>query len=927
MTTYAPLRLRPTARTMLRRFVVTTVLLLSFAAAEGTSVAAGVTLDFESFPDGTPTSLGDQITTQYASDGVVFDYHPPLVPLIERPPNSNQAHSGNFVLVGPDSGQEFGDGDFQIRFPSPQSLVQLWGGSECDNAPATLTAFSCVGTVCNIVAPIDSHVTTPGQVSVLFSVATSTPQINMVSFHVEIQALAGNCAEEIDDLHFEGGTPPTSGPPPTIQLSAPASGNGDYSTQSVVATGTYTGSSLYQLEVDLVTLETQAGTPSILPAVIIPQASGTNVPFSVVLKSAGQLPIGDFQVAAKITDFNNQTGQASINFSNFPAPLAATDPNFGAFRFGVNDTNCDIAFFQGGAIAKFPQGSIPLTTSIPTGIFQKWLTVNSPILWPNQTLGCPIAEAVFVKGNWQAQDFEHGRIFLPAQSPAIYVPGILRSAIQALTPSGGGNNTAIQIDDEFITVGQPVADPDLDLDVDNPTWAFQRFAQSDLDPFTGPPTWNTLEIRGRTPQLFVERVGGDPGEASQAEATNANSTPVPRVNSATPTIWQTFPCTKMPTDQSPTACDLSSLVPRTGPDMPFSPVAHLCGGDPGCESGQDDACSAHNCPTSGVTPPPKDWATTVNNDDLTTYEGIIRDQDIEGPDQGSHLANRDNPFDHTYCNPTVGRELDSAGDIGLGLVDCVGSILGLSSCDVVSKAKNIDYCRSDWNLHTRPLPTATDWGFLASANTLHGTAVNVPIVDFEIEFEADFAQDYFRNFQPQPGDLVTVHGRRIVDCGHCPYRSEVHPPDLAIVERSIVFNPVFSNTGDPQFRSTDAYLWANAFLPNADGVIAPVAAVVHAPPRTSATAVLYVRQHENGYFRQEDGVVATTQTTTNGVAVTFSGTGAPPIVETDRGEWIYPGSPSNQNVIWGSPPPNPPSWLVGPKFVDDWEISWTPFHP
>ena len=57
--------------------------------------------------------------------------------------------------------------------------------------------------------------------------------------------------------------------------------------------------------------------------------------------------------------------------------------------------------------------------------------------------------------------------------------------------------------------------------------------------------------------------------------------------------------------------------------------------------------------------------------------------------------------------------------------------------------------------------------------------------------------------EPFQGDLVTVHGRRIVDCGHCPYRAEIHPPDLVIVERSLVYFPIFSNTGDPQFRATD----------------------------------------------------------------------------------------------------------------------------
>ena len=50
--------------------------------------------------------------------------------------------------------------------------------------------------------------------------------------------------------------------------------------------------------------------------------------------------------------------------------------------------------------------------------------------------------------------------------------------------------------------------------------------------------------------------------------------------------------------------------------------------------------------------------------------------------------------------------------------------------------------------------------------------------DFEIEFEekATWASDYFNNFLPVPGDLVSVHGRPIVDCAHCPFNGEIHPP-------------------------------------------------------------------------------------------------------------------------------------------------------
>ena len=906
---------------MTRKRVATVTLTLSLLAASRESSAASATIDFETVPSGIPLTVGTALTTQYSSLGVIFDYLPPRAAAFQQPSNSVAPHSGAFVAVSPDFAQEFGDDSFEIKFSSLQSLVQLWAGSGCGNVPGTLTAYNCAGSICNVVAPVDSHLMIPGQAGVLFSVATTTPQINKVIFHALISGIGGNCSEQIDDLHIEGDPPPGAGQPPAISLTGPPAGNLDYTGQALQAVGTYAGTNLFQLQVDLVSLDTPSGQPATQSFFQAPSpASGTALPFSVLLKAAGQVGIGRFRVVATIKDFNDQQAQASVDFSNFPPPLVDNDPNLGPFKYSINDENCQVAFYQGGALAKSPQSPFPIP--VPTTIAEKWRTVSTPILSPKQTLGCPILPAESPTGfpSWLTQEFERGRIYVPPQGPAVYVPQIFRSALAGLRNSFG-------VQSEFRVVGWPVADPDYNLEVENPTWVFQRFARQERPPAEAPAYWNTLEIRGRTPVLYVERVGGDPDERSRAQATPNNQSPPERIDASTPTHWEMFPCAKLPTDRWPTSCDLSARIPITGSPVAQAPVAHLCGGEPGCEGGPS-ACGSHSCPSSGLfTPPPPDWATTVAGN-VTFYQGIIRDLDLEGPSPGSHLANLDNPFSHTYCNTTLGRTVEAAGDIGLAILECAGNLIGVSDCDDgVSRGANIDYCRSDWNLHTRPLPTQTNWDFLSEANTFPGNNnVQTPLINFEIEFEAAFATDYFKRFNPVPGDLVTLHGRQIVDCGHCPYRAEIHPPDLMIVERSDVYFPIFGNTGDPQFRATSAYVWANAFLPTVNGNIVPIAAAVRAPPRTSAKAKLFTLHHESGYFTTQNGIQATTQFITGGLAIEFAGPGTP-ITETDRGQWIYPGPYSPDALIWGSPPPPPPSTLTGPKYVDHVQIAWTAFFP
>jgi hypothetical protein len=555
-----------------------------------------------------------------------------------------------------------------------------------------------------------------------------------------------------------------------------------------------------------------------------------------------------------------------------------------------------MGFYQIGAAAYIGGAA----TLIPAPISDKWLAVDSPMLWPHHNLGCPITPALSNTFGWTIQRFQNGRIYAPPNREPLWMPKILSDAL-------------VTIGEDIKNLGLPVGDPSYDLDADNPTWLFQRFDPNGL----GPAYWNTLEVRGRTPVLYIERIGGNPNAVlSPSQATSpSNPTPLPVVTMNTPTIWEQFPCTKLSTDRWPTSCDLTSYNPHPGSRFDGG---SFCGAPahPACDSGQ--SCSNNSCPTTGIASGPPDWVGRgFLNNDLTVYQGLVNQA-------GAHIASIDSPFSHDNCRTTIGRDAHLASDVSATLVDCgaavlLGSIFGTASCvatteDDVNHLKNSDFCRSDWSTHTFPLNRPTNWSFLSHAN-----ADAVP--DFEIEFEADWAVHYFQRFNPRTGDLVTVHGRPIVDCGHCPYNAEIHPLDMMIVERSFT---LYGELGDdPERRFTDVYVWGNGFLPGQlpepGRPLLPVSGVAHAPPRTSATARLIVQQHEPGYFRS-DNVTGTTELVTGGMKITFSGNtlffgaGITPQERIDslqnapHGQWHYP-------------------FHDYTEYVDNWRLSWTKAGP
>lgn len=893
--------------------IVSCIGLLTAVALVRSARAASTTIDFETFPDPQPTEQR-RLNVQYAPVSVIFHYtqsnfFPERVTQAESLDFPAPRPGGTHFALGPDFGKEHQDSDLVIEFASKQSVVQLYGGTQpgCATATGTLVAFDTSG---NQVGQ-DVHPLNLGSISAFFSITTPIAKIARVSFH----ATDGNgaCLEAIDDLHIEGDPPPLPGPPPVVDLSAPAADAQEYTASDLNAAGTFQSQNLFpQIQIDLTSFDNQSGIPSTDTFLLNVFSSTSTTPFSLLLRAAGTLPLGSYKVVATVRDYWGQQTQGSVEFMNVPAGQV-TDPNLGAFQFAVPAGSCQMAFYANGAIAYFSQNT-SAPTFVPTPIANKWLTVTSPIVGTNQTLGCPASgdftvPTAFAAGTWDVQDFERGTIYAPSSGKAVYSPKVLTQVMQSLAhpPPGGTQPESAIVGTEFALLGWPVADPEYLLDADDPVWVFQRFAENDL----GPAYLNTIEIRGRAPRLYIERIGGDMLDSVKAYEDGQGGFPPSIVDSKTPTQWIQMPCTMVAPDKWPSSCDMTTYdqPDQNGLYLSLNDPNVLDGG-PFCGSPSGCTCGV-NCNTfGGIGNNPPSWKDVDQDTNfvLDQYSGIIRALDEVGPNPGSHLANEDYFYVHDNCNSTFG---DVAGEVGsalfTGLVACAGAVtttgavgegeVGVATClegaswtkDVVGRS-----CRSDWNLHTRPLPTRHNWGFLSAGNI-------VSHQDFEIEFEAVYASNYYRGFTPQAGDLVTVHGRHIIDCAHCDpvsFKAEMHPPDTVAVSRSYVSQP-FANLD--AIRTTDAYIWANGFFP---GIIS-VGISAFAPPRPFPAAKLKVCNHESGYYRlhklQESPVVAISFGAQMSLATGNSFDSRPGA--TTEGEWIQRDDPT--------------------EFVDNWHLFWS----
>ena len=95
---------------------------------------------------------------------------------------------------------------------------------------------------------------------------------------------------------------------------------------------------------------------------------------------------------------------------------------------------------------------------------------------------------------------------------------------------------------------------------------------------------------------------------------------------------------------------------------------------------------------------------------------------------------------------------------------------------------------------------------------------------------------------PAVGDLVHMTGRWIVDCGHSPYKTELHPI-FSFARAKTVFTETNTFTGleEPLFGgkpATRIAIWVNGWYPGGDNNA--IEYDIFPPPRPTAHAVLHV---------------------------------------------------------------------------------------
>ena len=288
---------------------------------------------------------------------------------------------------------------------------------------------------------------------------------------------------------------------------------------------------------------------------------------------------------------------------------------------------------------------------------------------------------------------------------------------------------------------------------------------------------STLEVRGDPPRLFVERQGGD-GSLFEGVRRPRN-----------PTIVQTFDC-------SATSGPCSVAAPAAEP--PFADPGRFCNH----EAFNWAEFVAHAGSLGTYTPNPPEWAPIYGLYTQTPIWGAVFD---------SHRASGDNPTAHEQTFPP-----------------CPWPRVVLNPALAIDNLVNESICPSDWDVLIRPLPS---YRWMQAVQRDH----------VAVEFEQVHAQAFMVGYgEPLPGHLVFASGRFIVDCGHLPWKTEIHPPSVLAVVGTV------THRGKP---ATQADIWVNAFFPGGTGATDAVEFEIHPPPRPSPSATLGFRYPDESGIR------------------------------------------------------------------------------
>jgi hypothetical protein len=126
-----------------------------------------------------------------------------------------------------------------------------------------------------------------------------------------------------------------------------------------------------------------------------------------------------------------------------------------------------------------------------------------------------------------------------------------------------------------------------------------------------------------------------------------------------------------------------------------------------------------------------------------------------------------------------------------------------------------DVFPSDWQVYVQPMAP-------------YGDILTFDQSTLEIEFEAYYARHFFVYLGwPLAGDLIYANGRWIMDCGHSPYKTEIHPPFLMSNMRT---HKRTDGTSE-----TVADIWVTGYYPGD-----PIDLDLWPPPRPTPDAFLTV---------------------------------------------------------------------------------------
>jgi hypothetical protein len=848
-------------------------------------------------------------------------------------------HNGsNNVLINSPLLNTTGGGPLTMTFAPPQKTVSLWAsyilfpGAQ-PTLPGTLTAFDQSGA--QVPGAAMSATIAGGMATTQLTVTSTSANIASVTL-----TLGQGIFTVIDDLSFGGSTvtPPGS---PVVTISAPVNGaTVDVTNSSLAVNGTVAGQGLSPNV--QVTLQAQFNAPDQKAA-----AFSATLPLDSSQSFAGpsaftNIPSGIYKLTVTASNMAGESGSASVTVNNLPFALGLTPSQFrysqvasgGKCQFvAYNDTVRD------RALAFFPTTNQVIPVDVP--VLFKWQHVNdTTILHGDGTLGCPLTgevaqvEPAKLVGSlaslneYKVAPFERGSIYWVSTdneattlSPITYTPKVFADAINALSNYGQGGPVPINDPGGINEVGIPVDDPKVDLSIDDPTFLYQQFrrpwyvardAQGNVVEAPGshavtPGAPNTLEIRGLSPTLYVERIGGSfldykasfKGKNANCAATGVCNVPVP--GDLTPTIWESSGCVVDPTSQA-YQCAMNHPHVQAFTAQTNTPVYSTAPAIPSygdyCATGNDYEL-AIGIAAQELT----EWSAIPNKASPNTDTSVGDFVDIQslGWVVASNKSSEDFPATHEHMqgDATTTEVIGTGagclvGSLGFFLSGPGGVVTTIAGCGLGSfigyqlggKGNGL---WSDWGIHVRPLALSgiadpnvawvktpasgtlpPFWNLLAANGdpTLEGAPHAPPIGDMEMEWEEFWQHSWVAaaGSTIPIGSLIFANGRWMIDCGHPPDHSEIHPPNTLMFAQ-MVASPTFG-----QNQVTTAQMWVNEFYMGL-----PYQTQVWPPPRPSPTAQMAALHTTFG-----------------------SPSGAPVIVNSD-GSRTYPFTPST-NTFTQLPP-------------------------